>query len=133
MALIPLILGFALMWPFGGGQKIQMMAGKSTPGAHGVIRVQTSKNGNTKLDTKVYALAKPSSLNPPANVYVLWIEPPGQNPKNEGEIRVNQKLDGELKAETPYKRFKVFITSEQNAQAQAPEGDQVLSAEVAQT
>lgn len=131
-AVLPLILGLVLIWPFGGGKNVKMMAGTDTPAAQGTINVRHGDNHNTKLDIKVHALAQPSSLHPPANVYVVWVQPPGQNPKNAGEIAVNNNLDGELKAVTPYKRFKVFITAEQNAQAESPQGPQVLSADVAQ-
>jgi len=133
LTVLPLILGLVLIWPFGGGGKnVKMMAGTDTPAAQGTIKVQHGDNHNTKLDIKVHALAQPSSLHPPANVYVVWVQPPGQNPKNAGEVTVNDNLDGELHTVTPYKRFKVFITAEQNAQSESPAGPQVLSADIAQ-
>jgi hypothetical protein len=66
--------------------------------------------------------AAPSSLPPAENDCVVWIEPPGQAPQNDGQLCLNQNEQGELHTETAYKRFKVFITAEQNAQAQEPEG-----------
>lgn len=109
-----------------------MMAGQATPAARGTIAVSTGNNGNTELDLKVRALAPPSSLTPAENVYVVWIQPPGQNAENRGELRVDGHEDGELRVESPHKRFKLFITAEQNAQAQMPQGPQVLSADVEQ-
>jgi hypothetical protein len=128
----PLLLCLALIWPFGGGRKVQMMAGTTTPGANATITIKTSNNRNTALDIKAQNLAAPSSLTPAENVYVVWIQPPGQNAQNAGQLRVNQNEQGELHTETAYKRFKVFITAEQNAQVQEPIGPSILSADIAQ-
>ncbi len=132
-ALMPVLLCLALIWPFGGGgKKIHMMAGSETPAAHATINVKQGDNGNTRLDIKADALAKPSALTPPENVYVVWVQPPGQTPKNMGQLSVDNDLKGELKTETPYHRFAIFITAEKQPQVQAPQGEKVLSADVAQ-
>lgn len=132
--LLPAIFCLAFIWPFngGGGKKIQMMAGNETPAAQATVTAQIGKNNNTELTIKAHALAVPSSLTPPANVYVVWVQPPGQSPKNLGELNVDNKLNGELHTETPYKRFSIFITAEKDAQIQEPQGPKVLSADVAQ-
>jgi len=127
----PLVLCLAFFWPFGGGTKVQMMSGTETPAAHGKITIKNGPNGNLDLGIKVEALAKPSSLTPAENVYVVWLQRPGELPHDMGELQVNDKLDGKLQSETPDRRFKIFITAEQNAQEQAPQGPQVLSADVA--
>jgi hypothetical protein len=133
MAFLPILLSCLLVWPFGGGsKKIDLMAGNDTPGARGTVWVKVGANKNTELNLKVYALAQPSSLTPTENVYVVWIQPPGENPKNEGQLRVDKKENGELQTEVPYKRFKVFVTAEQVAQTPTPTGTQVLSADVQQ-
>jgi hypothetical protein len=133
IAFLPAILSLALFWPFGGGgKKVQMMAGTATPGAQGTVTVSSSSNNNIKMDVKVQDLAKPAGLTPAENVYVLWVQPEGQAAQNEGEVKVDKKENGQIHAETSYKRFKVFITAEQNAQVTAPTGPQVLSADVAQ-
>jgi hypothetical protein len=132
-ALIPLLLGLAFIWPFGGGTKVEMMAGRDTSAARGTITIKNGSNGNVALDIKTASLASPTSLTPPANAYVVWLEQPGQEPQNLGELRVDKKENGELHTETAFKRFKIFITAEQNAQATMPQGPPVLSAEVSGT
>ncbi len=130
-SIAPLAVILAFLWPLGGGGRtIHLMAGSTTPGAHGTAQVKKSNNRNTDLDIKVHALADPSSLTPAENVYVVWIQPPGQSPQNLGQIAVNHKEEGELHTETANQAFKVFITAEQNAKAQMPEGTKVLSADV---
>jgi hypothetical protein len=132
-ALAPMLLALILFWPFGGGQKVPMVAGTQTPAAHGTVTVHNGSNNNAKVDLKVEGLAKPSSLTPPANAYVVWIQPPGQPAQNQGEVKVDKNLNGQLHTDTPYKRFKLFITAEQNAQVQSPTGPQVLTADVAES
>lgn len=128
-----LILALTFFWPFGGGgKKVHMTAGKGTPAAQGTVQIQRGdkNNNNSKIDVKVESLAKPSALTPPHSNYVVWIEPEGQSPKNQGELRVDENQKGELKTVTPYKRFKVFITAEESPTAQQPKGPQVLAAQV---
>lgn len=129
-ALAPLILAMAFAWPFGHGKTVDMMAGTTTPAAHGRVIYKSGPNGNVELDVKTAALAKPSALTPAENVYVVWLQEPGKDPQNLGELRVDKNLNGDLHTVTPFKRFKVFITAEQNAQEQQPSGIQVLSADV---
>lgn len=111
---------------------MHMMAGKETPAAHGSIEFQPSNNGNTALDIEAHSPAPPSALTPREHAYVVWVQPPGQKPKDLGQIKVGNHENGELHAETPYQRFKLFITAQQDGQAQAPTGPEVLSATVAQ-
>jgi hypothetical protein len=132
LAFLPAILSLALFWPFGGSKKVQMMAGTVTPGAQGTISFNTTSNNNVKMDVKVQSLANPSGLTPAENVYVLWIQPPGKAAQNQGEIKVDKNQNGEIGAQTSYKRFKIFITAEQNAQVTAPQGPEVLTADVVQ-
>lgn len=132
LSVLPAILCLALFWPFGsGGKKIQMNSAQEVPAAHGEIQAKTTSNGNTKVDIKVRALARPSALAPPKDTYVVWIQSPGQDPVNEGALKVDGDLKGEMSTVTPYKDFKVFITAEKFAQIQRPEGPTVLSAQVA--
>ena len=129
--LLPLVFAFAFIWPFGGGgKKVQMSASTGTPAAHATVTTRIGDNGNTKFDIKVQDLAKPSNLTPPENVYVVWVQPPQQAAMNQGQLRVNKGLDGQFDSQSPYKRFKVFITAEKDAQVQKPQGAQVLSANV---
>ncbi|MGB7435953.1 MAG: hypothetical protein WBR26_03170 [Candidatus Acidiferrum sp.] len=133
-AAVPALLAMILLWPFGGGgTKVQMMAGTVTPGAQGTIIVHNGTNNNARLELKVKALANPNALTPAENVYVVWVQPPDQPAQNQGQLKVNKNEEGALSFETSYQRFEVFITAEQNAQVQTPQGPQVLSADVAAT
>lgn len=106
------------------------MAGELTPAAHCTVHITVGNDQNTELDISADSLAPPSSLTPPRNVYVVWLQPPGKNPQNHGQLAVDKNEKAELKTETPFKRFKVFITAEDQAQLSLPEGPTVLSADV---
>ena len=130
-AALPAVLFLALIWPFGsGGKKVHMTSGQEDPAAHGVIHITSTGNGNKQLDIQAHALAKPTALTPPAQVYVVWIQRSGEAPTNEGALKVDGNLNGEFKTVTPYKDFRVFITAEKYAQLQAPRGPTVLHAHV---
>lgn len=127
---LPLLFALAFIWPFSGSNatKIQMTANTSqTPAAQGTVTVSTGKNDNTELDVKVKDLAPPANLEHPAEVYVVWIQPENQSPKNEGQILVKPDRSGQLKTETPFKHFKLFITAEKSPTVTSPNGPQVLN------
>ena len=131
-SVLPVVVLLALFWPFGsGGKTVHMNSAQEVPAAHGVIQVKSTDNENTQLNIKVRALAQPSALTPPQTIYVVWIQPPGHNPVNEGALKVDGNLKGQMTTTTPYKDFKVFITGEKYAQVQEPSGPTVLSAHVA--
>ena len=128
----PILLGLALVWPFGGGKDVRMLAGSLDPAARCNIHVKGGDSGNTALDMKAESLAAPSALNPPKNAYVVWLQPPDQDAQNIGQLTVGSDEKGELKTVTSFKRFHVFVTAENQAQLHQPEGPVVLSADVAE-
>src|SRR5712692_3567672 len=53
------------------------------PGATGSVDAKVDKTGgNTMVTVKVDHLARPTLLTPPANEYVVWIEPEDGSPQN---------------------------------------------------
>ncbi len=109
-----------------------MNTSPSVPAATGIAKVQRDKdNGNTKVDIKVDHLANPSSLTPPANVYIVWVRPSGETGAvKQGAIRVDKDLKGELKIVTVSKDFDLFITAEQSETVSAPSEFKVLDTHV---
>jgi len=108
-----------------------MTAGPSVPAATGMVHAQLNKNnGNTQLEIKVDNLAQPSSLNPPASAYVVWVRPNNGAALREGAIGVNHGLNGELHVVTALKKFEVFITPEENKTPAFPSDREVLRAHV---
>ena len=119
------------IWPFGSSKQYPMTAASAVPAARGTVIVQKDKdNGNMKLDIKVEHLARPASLTPSANAYLVWIRPNGGDAFKQGAIGVDSNLNGELKTETVSKDFDVFITAEQSNSVNSPSDVEVLSAHV---
>jgi hypothetical protein len=129
-SLVPALLVLAFIWPFSGGKDVQMTAGELNPAARATIHLHVGDNNNTELDIKAESLAAPSALTPPKTAYVVWIDPPDAAPQNHGQITVSKDQKAELKTATPYKRFKIYITAENQARIQSPEGPTILSADV---
>lgn len=120
-----------LMWPFSSGKSYQMTAGQDVPAANGVVKVSKDKaNGDVKLDIKVDNLARPSSLTPSANDYLVWIRTNSGDAHREGAIGVDKHLKGELTVETVSKDFEVLITAEQSETPSMPSNDVVLRTHV---
>jgi hypothetical protein len=123
-------LSLLAVWPFGGGKKYHMTVDPGIPAARGDVDVKRDSNGNTQMDIKVFHLANPARLTPPANLYMVWIHPAGSDLEKEGALKVDKDLKGELKAITTAKEFEVFITAEQSESVLDPSGTELLRAHV---
>jgi hypothetical protein len=100
------------------------------PSAQGTIVTSTDRNGNTEVEVKVKHLAKPQKLVPPRQAYVVWVQPKGAQPELLGALRVNEDLEGSLKATTTQKDFEVLITAEDNVNPQVPSSNVLLRGDV---
>jgi hypothetical protein len=126
-----LMMAMLLVWPFSSGKDFPMTADPSVPAASGTVHAQRNKeNENTELDIKAKNLARPSSLNPPATIYVVWIRPAGGDAVKEGAIGVDKHLSGEVHVVTVSKSFDLFITPEQSSSVTIPSAMEVLRAHV---
>jgi hypothetical protein len=114
----------------GWGKTYHMTSTNTVPAAAGNVYVGKEKNGDIKVDVKVSHLAKPGRLTPPANNYVVWLQQEGSQPQSQGELKVGDDLEGELKTTTPLKNFNVFITAETDSQTKTPSDQVVLQATV---
>jgi hypothetical protein len=100
------------------------------PSAAGKVELDKDRNGNRVAKVRVYHLPDPEKLNPAKNAYVVWIQAKGKDPENVGVLKVNEDLEGKLEATTPYNKFEVFITAEDNPKPDRPSGPEILRAEV---
>ena len=101
------------------------------PGATGSVDVKADKTGgNTMMTIKVDHLARPTLLTPPANEYVVWIDPENGSPQNQGVLQVGDNEKGELKMTTSASKFKVLVTAEMEAHPKTPSNRVVLQTEV---
>lgn len=103
------------------------------PGATGTVDAKPQKDGaNTEVTIKVDHLAKPPQLTPPANSYVVWIEPNGGKAMNQGILKIGDNEKGELKMTTTAPKFAVIVTAETQEKPQTPSKRVVMRTDVAE-
>lgn len=102
-----------------------------TPAAQGKVITSNDRNGNTEVEVQVKHVASPHSLTPARQGYVVWVQPRGMQPQMLGTLRINEDLEGSLKATTTYKDFDVLITAEDNLKPEAPSEAVILKGSVA--
>jgi len=105
---------------------IRLTADPSVPAAAGKAELDHDRNGNLQLKVEVKHLAKPTNLTPPKQAYVVWIQGRDKGPENQGQLKVNDKLEGSFEGTTAYQAFDIFITAEDNPAAANPSGPSVL-------
>ena len=127
---IPFVLISLLVPVLACARKFPLTATPVVPGAKGYVDVGQDKNGNTEVDLKVEFLAKPSSLTPPAETYIVWFRQQGSEPESQGQLKVDDNLRGEFKTTTNMKNFDVFVTAENERVPKAPTGPEVLRATI---
>ena len=114
-------------------KEFKLINDQSVPGATGKVDVSKDKNGNFRIKLEVYHLAKPTSLTPPKQNYIVWLERRDNQPVALGELRVNGDLKGTLEATTPAlsDQFEIFVTAEDNPNAPVPSEPKLLRTTVA--
>jgi hypothetical protein len=105
---------------------IRLTPDPSVPAATGKVELNHDRNGNLKVKLEVEHLAKPQALTPPKQAYVVWIQPRGKEPENQGQLKVNDDLKGSFETTTSYPAFDVFVTAEDNPAATTPSGPPLL-------
>ena len=111
-------------------KRFPLNAASIVPAAKGSVEIGKDRNGNTEVKLKVEHLANPTSLSPSQANYVVWLEAKDSGPENEGELKVNGKLEGTFQTVTPRKNFELFVTGENDATVNSPSGPEVLRTSV---
>ncbi|MET3112698.1 hypothetical protein AAKU52_000416 [Pedobacter sp. CG_S7] len=111
-------------------KKIQFTNSAVVPAAQGYVKIEKDNNRNFLMEVKIINLANPQRLQPPKPIYVVWMETENTGTKNIGQLKIissyfSNNLEGILKAVTPFKPARFFITAEQRADIQFP-GMQVV-------
>lgn len=112
-------------------RKLTFARSTVAPAAEGYVKLKKDQNNNTAIDVRIRNLANPRQLDPPKNVYVVWMETQHSGTRNIGTITsstglFSNKLKGSLQTVTPYKPTGFIITAEDNATVHYPGGYVVL-------
>jgi hypothetical protein len=126
------IITLAVVWAalVYAAKRFPLTAASIVPAAKGSVEIGKDRNGNTEVKLRVEHLANPTSLAPSQANYIVWLEAKDSGPENEGELKVNGKLEGSFETVTPRKNFELFVTGENDATVKSPSGPEVLRTNV---
>ncbi len=109
--------------------KVVFPVSPTVPAADARAKIQLDDNGNAQVSLTVEHLALPERLFPPRAVYVVWIQPPDQEGINLGQLRLDDDLKAKIVGITPFTRFRVLITAEDEPTVRSPGSQLVLATE----
>ncbi|SEI41008.1 hypothetical protein SAMN04487995_0480 [Dyadobacter koreensis] len=101
------------------------------PAAEGTIKVKKDKNENYGIKLAVRNLAPAENLVETRSTYVLWANTSGNGTKNLGQLKnstglFSKALRSELVTATPFEPRSFFITAENKADINYPDGQVIL-------
>ncbi len=104
-------------------KKIAFQNSAVVPAAQGKVTVNKDSNKNYVVKIKIDNLAEVSRLESSKKTYVVWMETDESLVKNIGQIKsdskfISSKLKASFETVTAFKPIKIFITAEDNADAQ---------------
>lgn len=113
--------------------KVNFPVSKITPGADISAKIQKDKNDNYKIDLKAENLTSPDRLDPPKQMYVVWIET-SRGTKNIGKLNMSSSLlsstrKGSLSTTTPFEPKRIIITAEETSSNNEPSTFVVVSSD----
>lgn len=110
-----MILSFTSCTP-----KITFLTSSVVPAAEGVVTVKDDNNNNYAIKLDITNLAAVDRLTPPKNTYVVWMETDRGAARNIGRIVVTNKMNVSFETVSSFRPTKIFITAEDNENAQYP-------------
>ncbi|HSO77438.1 MAG TPA: hypothetical protein VLQ76_02640 [Bacteroidales bacterium] len=110
-----MILSFTSCTP-----KITFLTSSIVPAAEGVVTVKDDNNNNYSIKLDITNLAAVDRLTPPKNTYVVWMETDRGAARNIGRIVVTNKMNVSFETVSSFRPTKIFITAEDNENAQYP-------------
>jgi hypothetical protein len=112
--------------------KAKFLDSSLVPAAEGHVKMKTDRNKNYVIKIEIFNLALPGKLNPPKNVYVVWMDDGNNNIKNMGQVKssaafMSKALKASFQNISSFRPTKIFLTSEYEANVQVPSQDVILS------
>ncbi len=117
--------------------KAVFLSSAIVPAAQGTTTVKEDGNKNYVIKVKITNLAESQMLQPPKNVYVVWMITENNVTKNIGQIvsssnTFSNYLKASFETVSSFKPTKIFITAENEAEAQYPYSEVVLTTDFIQ-
>ena len=112
-------------------KKVGFLSSSIVPAARGYIKVKRDINENYLIQVKISNLAEVNRLQPSKQVYVVWMITDHEITVNIGQIIssttfLSTKLKASFKKVSSSKPIKIFITAEDEVNAQSPNEQVIL-------
>lgn len=108
--------------------KMTFVTSSIVPAASGAANVKKDKNKNYVINVNVQNLAEPKNLSPSKNTYLVWMESNQTSAKKLGQLMPSGKaLKATLSTTSVAQPKRVYITAEDNADVQYPDGQVILT------
>ena len=113
-------------------KKVGFLSSPIVPAARGYVKVKRDIDENYLIQVKISNLAEVNRLQPSKQVYVVWMITDHEITVNTGHIIssttfLSTKLKASFKKVASSKPIKVFITAENEAGAQSPNEQVILT------
>jgi len=126
-----IFLGFLIvliMLPFSVyAKKIPFLQSSRAPAAEGYVKVKNDRNKNYVIKIRIEHLAEIEDLEPAQQTYVVWMDIDGDITKNIGRINSTNKLNVSFETVSSSEPQKIFITTEEDENAQEPSRNVILT------
>ena len=114
--------------------KVIFPISKVAPGADVSAKVKEDANGNFKIDLKVENLTFPDRLNPPREMYVVWIET-ARGTKSLGQLNMSSGIfsttrKGSLSTTSAFQPKQILITAENVSTNNEPSTQVIIESEI---
>ncbi len=125
------LFGLVLMISFSScSKKITFLNSPIVPAARGYVEIKSDKNKNNVIEIHLTDLAEVQRLQPARLTYVVWMITDQNLTKNIGQIKsssgmMSKQLKASFETVTSFVPTKIFITAEDDANAQYA-GEQVV-------
>lgn len=110
----------------GCAKKIAVDISSTVPATQAEIKTGKDDNDNPIVELKVKHLAPPQNLQPARSTYVVWVETVDGKTFNAGRLKLNDDLEGGIKVMTPYPRFRLVVSAEDDPLTARPGSQRVL-------
>jgi hypothetical protein len=112
--------------------KARFLISPVVPAAQGIVKVKKDKNKNYQIKIELVNLAEPNRLQPPKNIYTVWMVNNYDEKKKLGQIKsstrfLSKKLTASFETVTTSRPIKIFILAENDANNQYPDSQVILS------
>ena len=125
------ILITGMMFPITlSAQKNKFLTSSVVPAAQGFAKVKRDNNKNYVIKVEITDLADVSRLQASKVSYVVWMETDQERTENLGQLDsssgfLSKQNKASLETVSSYKPTKIYITAEENTNAQYP-GDKII-------